>query len=122
MQRWLWCTVCAAAASGCTPGGHVDKAYREPAAAKFQVGHLAEAKTLFQQALWRNPADPFALYYLGRIACQEKDWETAIYYLQCCIDVDPRYTAARTYLAEAERAGGYTGKKLRFVPDWPASP
>ena len=105
--------------SGCGPGAYVDPEYRTNAVAAFQVGHMAEAREQFDQALGRNPSDPFALYYMGRIACAEKEWEDAIYYLQCCLDADPSYRNARTYLALAEESAGMVGPKLRFIPDWP---
>jgi tetratricopeptide (TPR) repeat protein len=100
----------------------VDPGYRSGAVAEFQVGHLQEAKEVFQQALSRNPSDAFALYYMGRIACARREWEDAIFYLQCCLDADPSYSDARTYLALAEESAGSAGRKLRFVPDWPPPP
>ncbi|MGB2819981.1 MAG: tetratricopeptide repeat protein [Phycisphaerae bacterium] len=102
---------------GCGPPTLEDEmGYRQQAVAEFQVGHLAEAKALLEQALYPDPSDPVALYYLGRIACEEGRWEEAIYRFQCCLSADPGHAEARQWLIRAERAAGVVGPKLRFVP------
>ena len=106
---------------GCGPALD-DTSYRPKAMAEFDVGHVEQAEALCQQALSREPSDPFALYYMGRIATARQEWEDAIYHYQCCLDADPRYADARERLLEAERAAGVAGPMLRFIPLPPARP
>ena len=120
MKRWSVGVMLAAGfLAGCGPA---NMARDDPAVGEFQVGHIRQAKEMFRQALDRNPSDPLPLYYMGRIACTESEWEDAIYYLQCCLDADPRYTDARRWLARAQHAAGSAGRKLRFIPYWPGHP
>ena len=86
------------------------------AVSEFQVGHVTEAKVLFQQALDRYPCDPEALYYMGRIAHAQGAYEDAVYYFQCCLDADPAYADAYGWLARSEQAAGSAGRLLRFIP------
>jgi len=104
-------------AAGC---GETTPELRTRAISEYQVGHVEEARELFRQTLDRDPADRHALYYMGRIASGEAAWEDAIYYYQCCLDVDPSYANARIWLARAEKAAGTAGTRLRFIPYWPA--
>jgi tetratricopeptide (TPR) repeat protein len=104
-------------AAGCGPTA---PELRARAISEYQVGHIEQSRELFQQALGRNPADQHALYYLGRIASAQSAWEDAIYYYQCCLDVDPSYADARIWLSRAEKSAGSAGGKLRFIPYWPA--
>lgn len=107
MRHLAWLPIAVVMAffmTGCGP---------DEAISAFQVGHVAEAKAMFQQALSRNPADPDALYYMGRIACVEQDWESACYYFQCCIDADPSFPTARQWFIYAEKSAGVN---LRFIP------
>ena len=85
---------------------------RQDAIAAFQVGRVAEAKALLERSLSWRPADPEALYYMGRIACTEQEWERAIGYFGRCIDVDPAFPTARQWLRFAEQSSGL-GDKLR---------
>jgi len=106
---------------GCGPATLEDEmGYRQQAVAEFQAGYLAEAKVLLGQTLYCDPADPVALYYVGRIACEEGEWEEAIYRFQCCLGADPGHAEARKWLIRAEEAAGAIGPKLRFVPLPPA--
>ena len=118
MRQWILPgTVLAAMAfSGCGPS----VAYRQEAISEFEVGHIARAKPMFGQALQQAPSDPVALYYMGRIHCEEQDWENAIYYFQCCLDVDPGNADARAWLLKSEDATQVIGERLRFIPLPPA--
>ena len=123
MRQWILRSLWAAVlVGGCGPAAFVDTSYRNDAVALFQVGRTADAKAAFRAAVRRDPADPFALYYLGRIACLERNWEDAMDYLQCCLDIDPSYADARVWLALAEKRAGTVGRDLRFIPYWPARP
>jgi tetratricopeptide (TPR) repeat protein len=114
MKRWVVPMVVAGLlTAGCTGP---DLQLRARAIGEFQVGHVDEAKVLFSQALGRNPSDPVALYYLGRIAYAKADYEDAIYYFQCCVDSDPSYAEAYGWLSRAQKAAGSAGKLLRFIP------
>jgi len=120
MKHLAWLEIAVATAllmGGCAPDADQNSiTNRNDAIAAFQVGHVAEAKDMFERALSWNPADPDALYYMGRISCVEQDWERAIYYFQCCIDADPAFPTARPWLLYAEKAAGTVGDKLRFIP------
>ena len=122
MKRWVLVVAFSALPiGGCGPAMVEDEmGYRQQAVAEFQAGYLARAKVLLGQTLYCHPADPVALYYLGRIACEERDWEEAIYRFQCCLGADPGHADAREWLIRAERAAGVIGPKLRFVPLPPA--
>jgi len=122
MERWIVLEMVAAVlVGGCGPATMDDElGYRQKAVSAFQVGHLDEAKELLDRALYTSPADPMALYYLGRIACEEGEWEEAIYRFQCCLGADPGHGDAREWLIRAERAAGVVGPKLRFIPLPPA--
>ncbi len=120
MRHLAWLPIAVAIilpASGCGPGRNQNSiTNRNDAIAAFQVGHVAEAKAMFERTLSWNLADPDALYYMGRISCVEDDWERAIYYFQCCIDVEPGFPTARRWLLYAEKSAGPIGDKLRFIP------
>ena len=109
--------VAAALCGGCGP---TTEEMRVQAVSEYQVGHIRQAKDLLQRVLSREPSDPQALFYMGRIACAEQAWEDAIYYLQCSLDSDPSNDEARVLLEQAQRAAGTAGPKLRFIPRWPA--
>ena len=103
--------------AGCAPDAdQFSAANRTEAISAFQVGHIAEAKAMFQRALSWNPSDPECLYYMGRIASTEQDWGWACYYFQCCIDADPSFPTAREWLLQAEKSSGVVGDRLRFIP------
>ena len=117
MRRWMMPgMVVVMLIAGCGPS----TSYRKVAITEFDVGHVAQAKPMFRQALQADPSDPVALYYMGRIYCEEGDWENAIYYFQCCLDVEPGNAAARAWLLKAEEATAAIGQKLRFIPLPPA--
>jgi Tfp pilus assembly protein PilF len=120
MRHLAWLPMAVALAvlvAGCAPDAdQFSAANRTDAISAFQVGHVAEAKAMFQRALSWNPAEPEALYYMGRIACTEQDWENASYYFQCCIDADPSFPTAREWYLYAEKSSGIIGDKLRFRP------
>lgn len=101
---------------GCSDADQNSITNRNNAISEFQVGHVAEAKAMFERSLSWRPADPEALYYMGRIACVEQEWEIAIYYFQCCIDAAPSFPTARQWLLYAEKSAGAVGDKLRFIP------
>ncbi len=120
MRHLAWLPIAvmlAVLAAGCAPDAdQFSAANRSDAISAFQVGHVAEAKAMFQRALSWNPSDPECLYYMGRIACTEQDWENASYYFQCCFDADPSFPTAREWYLYAERSAGTVGEKLRFRP------
>lgn len=119
MRHMAWLpSVAALAVLACACGPGPDEnsiANRQDAIAAFQEGRVAEAKAKFERALSWRPSDPEALYYMGRIACTEKDWEKAIHYFQCSLDVDPGLPTAREWLRFAEQSSGL-GDKLRIAP------
>ena len=117
MRRWMMPGMVAVMLiAGCGPS----TSYRKVAITEFDVGHIDKAKPMFRQALQADPSDPVALYYMGRIYCEEQDWENAIYYFQCCLDVSPGNADARAWLLKAEEATEALGTKLRFIPLPPA--
>jgi len=123
MKQWiLRASLPALLLAGCGGPALDDTSYRAPAATALQVGRLDEAEALCRQALSREPSDPYALYCLGLIASARQEWERAIYYYQCCLDADPRYSDARERLLAAEKAAGAVGPMLRFIPLPPARP
>jgi len=83
---------------------------------EFQLGHINQAKKVFQNVLERYPSDPDTLYYMGRVMHAEKFYEQAIYYYQCCLDADPSHKQAERWLVKAEEAAGPASRKLRFIP------
>ncbi len=117
MRHLAWLPIAMATAllmSGCGPDANQNSiTNRNNAISEFQVGHVLEAKEMFQRTLSWNPADPEALYYTGRIACVEQDWINACYYFQCCIDADPSFPTAREWFIYAEKLAGVN---LRFIP------
>ena len=122
MRHLAWLPIAVALAglvAGCTPDAdRFSAANREKAISAFQVGHVAEAKAMFQRALSWNPAEPEALYYMGRIACTEQEWEKAIGFFDLCINADPSFPTAREWRKYAEDASGL-GDKLRSTPTTP---
>lgn len=84
--------------------------------AEFQVGHVKQARTVFEQILDRHPSHAPSLFYMGQIAHHEGKYEDAIYYFQCCLDVDPGYPQVRGWLKRSQEAAGLAGKKLRYLP------
>lgn len=54
----------------------------------------------YKEALKINPADGFALYNLGTILIQKKDYHGAIVYLNKLLKLDPRHIDARNNLAK----------------------
>jgi len=119
MRHLAWLPMAVALAvlgAGCTPDAdRFSAANREKAISAFQVGHVAEAKAMFQRALSWNPAEPEALYYMGRIACTEQEWEKAIGFFDLCLNADPSFPTAREWLMYAENASGL-GDRLRSGP------
>lgn len=114
MKHFGICAVLAAAfAAGCGPS---PEDIRTQAVSKIQLGHVDEAKQLFQRVLDRRPSDPVALYHMGRIAQTEGFHEQAVYYFQCCLDAAPGFYEARDQLDEARRQAGAAGDKLMFIP------
>ena len=118
MKRWVWLGAFSILWLGACgpPTGDDEMGYRHQAIAHFQVGRLDEAKALLDQSLYPNPGDPVALFYLGRIAFEQRDWEEAIYRFQCCLGADPGHPTARDWLLRAETAAGTVGPRLRFIP------
>jgi len=105
--------------AACAPDAdQFSAANRAYAISEFQVGHVAEAKAMFQRALSWNPADPEVLYYLGRIACTEREWEKAWGFFDSCLNADPSFPTAREWLKYAEDASGL-GDRLRSGPTAP---
>jgi len=90
--------------SGC--GGPTPEQLRTKAISEYQVGKLEEARDLFRQVLWTEPADADSLFYLGRICYSQGEYAKAMYYYQSCLDVQPSNEAARRGLAEAKQAAG----------------
>ncbi len=88
--------------------------------AVFDAGNLAEARQLCDDTISTQPRAPHALYYLGRVACEQREWEEAIYRLQCCLDSDPGYRDARAWLLFAEKHVGAAAPTLRIIPLPPA--
>ncbi len=84
---------------------------------EFQLGRLDKAKGTLEQALGLDPANPDALFYLGRIYQARGDYVRAVYYYQCALDVSPGYPEVGKYLAEAQEKAGTAGKMLRFIPE-----
>jgi len=121
-QRSAGSVLAAMLLAGCVGPTVDDTSYRPKVVKAFEVGRVGEAQSHCERALSRAPSDPFALYYMGRISSARADWETAIYYYQCCLDADPRYTDARRQLFAAEQAAGVAGPMLRFIPVPPARP
>ena len=122
MKHLAWLPIAVALAvlgAGCAPDAdQFSAANREKAISAFQVGHIAEAKAMFQRALSWNPAEPEALYYMGRIACTEQDWIKAVGFFDLCLNADPSFPTAREWLKYAEDASGL-GDKLRSTPPSP---
>ncbi|MDY6913153.1 MAG: tetratricopeptide repeat protein [Planctomycetota bacterium] len=114
MKRLAMFGICVAIfLAGCAPS---IAELRSRGIGEFQVGHIPQARQLFQQVLERNPVDTAALYYTGRIHHAEGFYEQAIYYYQCSLDADPRNAEARTWLEKAQSEAGLVGKGLRFIP------
>ena len=114
MKRLAMCGICVVMFfAGCTPS---TAELRSRGTSEFQVGHIPQARQLFQQVLECSPADPVALYYMGRIHHAEGFYEQAIYYYQCSLDADPRNAEARTWLEKVQKEAGLVGKGLRFIP------
>ncbi len=119
MRHLAWLPIAmmlAVLGAGCAPDAdQFSAANRTEAITAFQVGHVAEAKAMFQRALSWNPADPEVLYYMGRTACTEQEWEKAIGFFEKCINADPSFPTAREWLLHAEKASGL-GDRIRSIP------
>ena len=99
--------------AGCEP---TKTELRNSAIGEYQVGNFSQSKEVFEQLLTEYPSDAVSLFYMGRIHHEEGFYEKAVYYYQCCLDANPRYTAARSYLEEAKQAAGQAGEQLQFIP------
>jgi len=125
MRHLAWlpiCVVLATLAGACAPGpGENSIQNRNEAISLFQVGKIAKAKAMLDRSLSWNPADPEALYYMGRIACTEQEWEKAIGYFDQCLNADPAFPTAKQWLMHAEGASGL-GTKLRTNANKPPKP
>jgi tetratricopeptide (TPR) repeat protein len=64
-------------------------------------GHLAEAKTLFEEIIRVFPESSQAHYGLGQARAQEKDYRGAVESLQKACQIFPNYAAAHFALARA---------------------
>ena len=119
MRHLAWLAIAVALAvlvGGCAPDAdQFSQANRTEAISAFQVGHVAEAKAMFQRALSWNSADPEVLYYMGRIACTEQEWEKAIGFFDLCLNADPSFPTARDWLLYAEKTSGL-GDRIRSIP------
>ncbi|MGC9455384.1 MAG: tetratricopeptide repeat protein [Phycisphaerae bacterium] len=89
---------------------------RDQAVAQYQLGHIEQAEMNLREVLDERPYDAEALYYMGRIQQDMGRPTRAIYYYQCCLDVDPSHEMARMWLRRAEQQTGETGRRLRFIP------
>ena len=121
MRQWAWLPITvglAMLAVGCASPDENSIQNRNDGIAAFQAGHRADAKRLFERTLSWRPADPQALYYMGRIACDEQEWEQAIGYFDKCLNVDPGFPTARQWLKYAEEASGL-GDRARPGPPLP---
>jgi tetratricopeptide (TPR) repeat protein len=114
MKRLALYGLCAAfLLAGCEPS---NVELRNKGIGEFEVGHMPQAKELFERILDRNHSDRDSLYYMGRICQAEGQYERAMYYYQCALDIDPSHKDARHYLAQAQEQAGIAGQHLRFIP------
>jgi tetratricopeptide (TPR) repeat protein len=98
---------------GCAPSvGEL----RDEAVSQYQLGHSKQAELTFREVLDKRPYDAESLYYMGRILHGQGRLAQAIYYYQCCLDVDPSYETARLWLRRAQEQAGDMGEDLRFLP------
>jgi len=114
MKSLVLCGLCVAVLTGgCAPS---PAELRLQGISEFQVGHHAQARKLLRQCLDHMPADPQALYYMGRVMHVRGAYEMAMYYYQSCLEVDPSFDVARVWLAKAQTQAGPSGDKLRLLP------
>ncbi|HEU5081459.1 MAG TPA: tetratricopeptide repeat protein [Opitutaceae bacterium] len=97
--------------------------------ALLKLNRTAEAKTVFQEALSKNPANAYALLGSARCEIAAEQWAAASENLQKCVRLEPDFGAAWALLATvAERlkntelskiALARSGKNARFhdIPD-----
>jgi tetratricopeptide (TPR) repeat protein len=69
--------------------------------AEFKTGKLEDAEKTFNAAVKANPKDSASLLYLGQIAMNRKDLDTAISVLNRATTNDPRQTAGWSMLTSA---------------------
>lgn len=67
----------------------------------FQQGKYVEAKDAFTAAVNNNPRNAEALYFLGRIAFVEEDWEASVAWLEKAVEVDERNSIYHMWLGRA---------------------
>jgi len=89
---------------------------RREALSEFQLGRIERARVLLRQVLDMEPGDADSLYLMGRIHYAKGAYETAMFYYQSCLDVNPGYPNARRDLADAERMAGPVAKDIRIIP------
>ena len=112
-MRYLTAVAVALLALGCAPP--VAK-LREQGISQYQLGHTKQAELTFREVLDKRPYDEESLYYMGRILHAQGRLAQAIYYYQCCLDVDPSHESARLWLRRAQEQAGEMGRQLRFLP------
>ena len=109
----LTASVLLAILPGCGPSTHD---LLKQGISQFQTGHPDKAQEILTEVLSREPSNPDALFYMGKIAQSQGQYERAIYYYQCCLDADPSYVEAARLLAQAIKSADPVGKKLQFIP------
>lgn len=69
-------------------------------------GRLKEAETIYENMVIASPQNADAIYNLGVIAYEQKEYEKALKKLQICVQVDPKYALAYFMIGKAQLALG----------------
>jgi protein O-GlcNAc transferase len=98
----------------------------QEAVALHQQGQLASAKALYQELLQALPNHFDSLNLLGVIACQERDFASAVSWLGLALKLNPRYAPAHSNLGYALRNLGRHkealasyNRALAILPNFP---
>lgn len=78
----------------------------------FHAGRLADARRIFAAAHERQPTDTRAVFYLGRVAFAEEDFEAAIDWFARAADVEGCPAEAHLWLG---RAYGYQAQRSSLL-------
>ncbi len=80
--------------------------YENLGALYMQVGRLAEAETIYHEALARGMEDADFHMNLGLLHHYRREWSAASKELRVALELDPGNVAARVHLGNTLRAGG----------------
>lgn len=100
--------------SGCSEAIHK----RDRGISMFQVGRIEKAQELLAASIREDAGDPKAYYYMGRVMHAQEQYEEALYYYQCCLQLQPGHEEARAWLEKARTALGPVSDTLMFLPEY----